>query len=326
MSLNKYEAFLQIVEQGSLTRAAEQLGYTQSGISHMISSLESELGFQLLLRSRAGVRLTDAGEKLLPAVRGMLGYREQLNQIVAAIHGMDAGTVRIGTFTSVAVHWLPEMIKQFQQDYPNIEFDLRNGDYYDVDQWLREGVVDIGFVHMPSAAGYECIPLVRDRLLAILPPEHPLAGAASFPIRAAAREPFISLPESSAQDARQTLDAAGVHPNIKFTTKDDYALISMVEHGLGMSIVPELLLAGGSGRLAALELDPPASRVIGLAVRGGQSVGPATARFVEHIRRWVAARYGAILPYPDGVASGENKLERNEKRKIVKNTENAHNG
>ena len=89
---------------------------------------------------------------------------------------------------------------------------------------------------------------------------------------------------------------------------------------------PELLLAGGSRRLAALELDPPASRVIGLAVRGGQSVGPATARFVEHIRRWVTARYGAPLPDPGGAASGENKPERNEKQIIVKNTENTHNG
>ena len=87
-----------------------------------------------------------------------------------------------------------------------------------------------------------------------------------------------------------------MHTNIKFTTKDDYALISMVEHGLGMSIVPELLLAGGAGRLAALELEPPSSRIIGLAVRGGQSIGPATARFVEHVRRWVAVRYGEMLP------------------------------
>ena len=104
------------------------------------------------------------------------------------------------------------------------------------------------------------------------------------------------LVRAYAQGSKTALDAAGVHPNIKFTTKDDDALITMVEHGLGMSIVPELLLAGGAGRLAALELEPPSSRIIGLAVRGGQSIGPATARFVEHVRRWVAVRYGEMLP------------------------------
>ena len=291
LSISKYEAFVKVVELGSLSKAAEALGYTQSGISHMISSLESELGFSILLRSRAGVLLTDGGERILPVLRSILNSRNQLDQIVASIRGLDAGTVRIGTFTSVAVHWLPEIIKGFQELYPRIEFKLLNGDYYDVEQWLREGSIDIGFVRTPFNYDCYCVPLVEDRLLAILPSEHRLSALERFPISSVLREPFISLPESSAQDAMGVLDAAGVKPNIRFTTKDDYAILAMVRHGLGISIVPELLLTGNREDLAIKELDPPSSRTISLAIRSPESSGPATLKFVEHVRQWVQNRY-----------------------------------
>ena len=108
MNLSKYEALTAVVEQGSLTLAARELGCTQSNLSHSIDSLEKELGFALLLRSRGGVRLTPEGERLMPAVRGLLNSAEQLRQTAASVRGLDSGTVRVGAFTSVAVHWLPD--------------------------------------------------------------------------------------------------------------------------------------------------------------------------------------------------------------------------
>ena len=150
MNLAKYQALLSVVESGSLTAAAAQLGLTQSAVSHSINSLEEELGFAVIKRSRAGVKLTNEGERLLPAVRGLLNSAEQLSQVTAAIRGLDSGLVRIGTFTSVAVHWLPGVLKEFQRDYPRVEFKLLNGDYNDVEQWVRDGSVDIGFVNLPS--------------------------------------------------------------------------------------------------------------------------------------------------------------------------------
>ena len=293
MSFNKYQAFVKTVELGSLSKAGEALGYTQSAVSHMIGSLESELGFSVLNRSRAGVWLTDSGERILPVIRSILDSSSQLDQIVASIRGLDAGTVRIGAFTSVAVHWLPEIIKSFQIQYPRIEFKLLNGDYHDVEQWLHDGLVDIGFVHTSSALNYHCIPLAEDRLLAILPADHRLAGADRFPLAEAARESFISLPDSSAQDAMNALTSAGIKPNIKFTTKDDYAILAMVRHGLGISIVPELLLTGQHSGLSVKELDPPSSRTIRLAVRSMETAGPATLKFVEHICAWVNAHASA---------------------------------
>ena len=292
MKLDKYQVFHTVVEQRSLTLAAASLGCTQSAVSHSLDTLEQELGFPLLRRGRAGVTLTAEGERLLPAVRDLLRSREQLRQTADAIRGLDTGLVRIGAFTSVAVHWLPAVLKEFQADYPNVEFKLLNGDYHDVEQWLSDGSVDIGFVNVPCALDCECITLMEDRLLAILPLGSRFASYPKFPLVECETEPFISLLESSDHDARRALEAAGVQPNVRFYTKDDYAIIAMVEQGLGISIMPELLLKGRNDRLLILPLIPEAKRTIGMAIAASEKAGPATRRFADYVVRYVKANAG----------------------------------
>ncbi|MBP5166188.1 MAG: LysR family transcriptional regulator [Oscillospiraceae bacterium] len=287
MPISKYEAFAKVVELGSLTLAADALSCTQSAVSHCISVLEKECGFSVLIRSRAGVKLTEEGARLLPAVRQILSGMEQFNQISASVRGLDAGSVRVGAFTSVAVHWLPGVIKKFQHDYPDVDLKLLNGDYHDVEQWLAEGSIDIGFVSMPIHLKCECVPLMTDRLFAILPPDHKYAGYPKFPLALCADEPFISLLESSDHDARRALEAAGVKPNIKFSTKDDYAIIAMVEQGLGISIMPELLLKGRHDNIRISELVPEAKRTIGMAVARSGKAAPAVKRFADYVVKWV---------------------------------------
>lgn len=300
MNLQKYQAFMTVVEQGSLTKAAEELGCTQSAVSHSINSLEEELGFALLKRSRAGVKLTGEGERLAPAVRNLLNSAEQLSQTAAAIRGLDAGTVRIGAFTSVAVHWLPPVLKEFQQDYPKVDFRLFNGDYHDVEQWLLDGSIDIGFVNVPCAVDCECVALMEDRLLAILPKGSRFQSYPKFPLVECETEPFISLLQSSDHDARRALEAAGVKPNVRFYTKDDYAIIAMVEQGLGISIMPELLLKGRHDDIQILPLVPEAKRTIGMAIPAGHKAGPATRRFADYVMRYVTELKNSSL---DGLKS-----------------------
>lgn len=280
MNTSKYETFLATIEAGSLTQAAETLGCTQSAVSHSIASLESELGFPLITRSRGGVKLTEEGERLLPAMRSLMASVENLDQTASSIRGLQAGTVRIGAFTSVAVHWLPPILKHFQTDYPNVEFRLLNGDYHDVDHWVQEGNIDLGFINMPTSLDCECIALMEDRLLAIVPEDSRFASYPKFPLIECETEPFISLLESSDHDARRALDSAGVKPNVRFYTKDDYAIIAMVEQGLGISIMPELLLKGRHDRVKVLPLQPEAVRTIGLAIA---SKGPAALKFAEYV-------------------------------------------
>ena len=284
--MNKYEILMKVLECGSLTRAAEEMGCTQSAVSHSLAGLEEELGFSVIKRNRGGIRLTSEGERILPAIREVLMSVEKLNQTASAIRGLDSGTVRIGAFTSVAVHWLPTVLKEFQKDYPNVDFRLLNGDYHDVEEWIRDGSVDIGFINMTSELDCECVALMEDRLMAIIPKDSRFASYPKFPLIECETEPFISLLESSDHDARRALEMAGVKPNVRFYTKDDYAIIAMVEQGLGMSIMPELLLKGRHDDLLVLPLVPEAKRTIGLAIA---STGPATRRFAEYVIKLVGS-------------------------------------
>ncbi len=287
MDTKKLEVFEKIVELSSLSLAAEELGLTQSGVSHILAALEEEFGFALLKRSRVGARLTTEGERLMPFVRDILRSQEQMEEVAAEMRGLAVGKVRIGTFTSVAVHWLPGMLQEFGKLYPQVEFKLFNGDYHDVDRWLTDGSVDLGFITLPTSLRCECIPLREDPLLAVLPEDHPLAEREVCPVREVAEEPFITLLETSDNDSRRALEAAGVRPNVRFTTKDDYAIIAMVRQGLGVSIMPKLLLEGQLDGVAVRPLSPPSSRTLALAVAAGGRAGPATRRFADFAAEWV---------------------------------------
>lgn len=292
MSLQKYEAILRAYELNSLTKAGAELGISQSAVSHMISSVEDSFGFKILRRSRAGVKLTPDGERIIKHIRAVLNEHNALMDAAINIKGLKGGRLRIGSFSSVAVHWLPQLIKEFSGDYPDIELRLLNGDYHDVENWITEGEVDLGFISLPSDIRGKKIALYEDRLLAILPKNHTYAKEKVFPIRAVSSESFISLLQSSDHDARKALKTVGIEPNVKYETKDDYAIIAMVEQGLGISIMPELLLVGFEERnIAKLPLLPPVSRTIGLCITEGDKAGPAALKFSEYVERFIRNNY-----------------------------------
>lgn len=293
LSLKKYEAFVRTAELGSLTKAAQFLGSTQSRISHILSDLEAEYGFTLMERSRGGVTLTEAGAMILPKMQAILQKDRELDALIDDIRTANAGTLRLGAFTSVAVHWLPGMIRAFQAAHPKVELQMFNGDYYDLEQWFRDGTIDLGFVTLPSPEGARTIPLAEDELVAILPKDHRLAALDRIPIEELDGEPFISLLESSAHDIHRALDKAGIHPRIKFTTKDDYAILAMVEQGLGLSIVPRLLLEGRRQNFEIRPLQPGASRIIALAIQAQEQL-PVVEAFAQTARDWLREQNGGL--------------------------------
>ncbi|MBR4940622.1 MAG: LysR family transcriptional regulator [Clostridia bacterium] len=285
MDTKKYKLIVRAVELNSLTLAGQELGLTQSGASRAVAELEKELGFPVLTRNRGGVKLTSSGNIVMPAIRSILAGEEQLEQLSSGILGLERGIISVGTFTSVAVHWLPGIIKAFEEENPGIEFRLLSGDYHDVATWLSDGSVEVGFVsdRIPSNCLYS--PLRDDRLMLVLPKDHDMAQYRRIALKYVEGEDFITLTESSDEDTRRAFEAAGIHPNIKFTTRDDYAIISMVEKGLGLSVMPELLLRGHRDKVAAIPLDPPLKRTIGLALSPGAS--PAAKRFGECVKNWL---------------------------------------
>ncbi len=283
MDIKKYMALVKTVEYGSFTRAAELLNYTQSGISRMIKDIEDEWNVTLLERSKLGVKLTSEGMKLLPYVKSVCSEYEKLHMQVDELNGIQSGLIRIGTFSSVATHWLPNIIKEFQKDYPNIDYELLLGDYTEIETWIADGRVDCGFLCLPTRPEFETIFIERDELMAVIPESHRFSDCESFPVAALCDEPFMMLEKGERTEVSQIFERSGLTPNVRFTTWDDYAVMSMVESGLGISVLPKLILKRMPYRIVAKRLDVPAYRDIGLVLRDRRLASPAVKRFLEYL-------------------------------------------
>ena len=283
MNTHKYEAFIKTVELGSLTKAANYLGYTQSGISHMINALEEELCTTLLLRDRSGVKITPEGTQLLPHIRNICNSYRDLIDKANKLHGLECGMIRIGTFTSIACHWLPVLIKTFQEKHPNIDFELLHGDYSEIENWVNEGRIDFGFLRLPSIAAFENIMLKQDKLMVILPKTHPLAEVDSFPVEKLSEEPFILLEEGTDNGITHIFEENHIIPNVRFKVRDDYTIMSMVESGLGISILPELVLYRNPYHIVMKELNIHAYRKLGIVLKNTKQASTAVKCFLDYI-------------------------------------------
>lgn len=284
MNIQKYMAFVKTVELGSFTKAATTLNYSQSGISRMINNLEKEWGLILLERNRAGLRLTSDGLNVFPLIKKLTEDYLLLQRRLEELSGLQSGVVRIGTFSSVATHWIPKIIKRFQSDYPDIEFELLLGDYKEIEKWIVEGRVDLGFLRLPTLPELETIFLDQDDMLAILPENHPLADQEIFPVATLNNVPFILLEKEGDSDIVEVFKTSGFHPDIRYRTWDDYAVMSLVESGLGISILPKLILHRIPYRVIAKELDIPAYRKIGLAFKNKDTLSLASREFLKYMK------------------------------------------
>jgi len=289
VSLQKYAALLKTVELGSISLAAEQMGYTQSAVSRMILDLEKEWRGELLHRSRTGVALSSAGERILPLVRTIVADWEELNFTVNELHGLHTGLVRVGTFTSVANMWIPSLLVSFQKLYPGIEFALMNSENYsEIEDWIQHGKVDCGFVNLPAVTDLQVSFLKRDTLVAVLPPEHPLAGSEVFPIARLQDEPFIKLKEDTDNELSNFLAHLSRMPKVRYEVNSDHMILSMVESGLGISVMHSLLADMDRYNVVWKRFDLQQHRDIGIATARSAKLSSAAKLFVAHVREQIS--------------------------------------
>lgn len=281
--MNRYLALQKILELGSFTKAAEELGYTQSSISQMVASLESELSIKLLNRSRTGVKLTIEGAELYPFIeRTILQYQAMLEK-ANEIKGLETGIIRVGTISSITCHWMPQLIKGFQELYPNVQFIFHQGDYTSIQEWIKIGAVDFGFITPPAVTGLETLHIKDGEMLAVLPAGHPLASRASLQLRELTDEPYILMEEGHYSEPLNAFHAAGLNPDIKYTIHDDYAIMTMIEAGLGISILAELVLRRTHYNIVSLPIDPPVYRSLAIGYKDKNSLPIASKYFIEYL-------------------------------------------
>lgn len=286
MSLKQYRAFVKICECGSVSKAAQQMKMTQSGVTQLLVGLEKSFGFKLMRRGKNGITLTREGSEIAEYIKSIVVSDDELISKVNELKRYDSGTIRVAAFKSIAVNWMPDIMKKFQKKHPEAKFELVDGCYDDIEQHLQKGDVDAGFVSMPTQVECDCTQLYRDELFAVLPLSHPLAESDCVPACQFGKEAAVSLIDSTDRDARAYLDSQGVEPDIRFKTADDYALLSMVENELGICIAHELVMKNDNHKVVAKKLSPPAFRTIGIAVPNIKNAKPIVVEFIEFLKEW----------------------------------------
>lgn len=286
MSINKYEIFHTVVELGSLTKASESLNISQSGVSHAISGLEKELGFSLLTRNKGGIKLTLNGERMLKYMRDILYLNWKMLQEAGEIKGLEIGSIRIGTFSSVSSVWLPGIIKKFMEQYPHIKVELLEGRQEEISMWINQGLVDLGFLMLPSSE-LEVLPLKRELLYCVLPETHHLSKKNVITLTELVEEKLI-LQNSTLMSIQKVFKINKLSPEIAFHLDDEQAVISMVKNSLGIAILPDIAiqnLPDTMKKIQLVEKEPISS--IGIGTISFKSLPPAAEKFIAVTTLWL---------------------------------------
>jgi DNA-binding transcriptional LysR family regulator len=284
ITLLAYQVFKAVVEQGSFHAAAKLLNQTPSAVSHSISTMEKQLGSRLLIRNKAGVGLTSYGEHLLPYINAVLNSEEGLQQAIAEFNGVQRGSVKLGCFASACVNWVPDIVRSFAQAYPDISIEVYQGTYDDVTAWLKNGVVDLGFLSLSSAGGLPITSLRRDPLVCVGPrdfrKDH---GTAPVSLDELQHYAFVSQRESCDADIQNFISKYSLEVDSNCHVVDDLSTIAMVAAGMGVCIMPQLVMTHTSYPVDIYPIEPCEYRIIGLSVLNPQYMAPAVKVLHQHI-------------------------------------------
>lgn len=294
MDINTYKIFVTVAETNNISYTAELLGYTQSGVSHSMKRLEKELGLQLFIRDRYGVHLTPIGRDFLQKVRALMSENEKLEQFIYNIKGLEVGSLNIGALSSISVNWLPDIINNFNIEHPNITINLKEGGLSDLYNWVSESKVDFAFSSLDikdNNRNLEFLPISSDKYVAILPNEYNTENMNNFPISKFNGENFIIPDLSYDNSIFEILKKENSKPIFRFSSQNDYSIISMVENGLGLSILPELAIKREKDRLKYLPLEPSYNRKLGIYMKKFKDLSPAAKTFIYFVASYFDIPY-----------------------------------
>lgn len=287
LTLLQFEIFEAVVETGSFTKAGELLGLTQSAVSHAVAGLEAELEIILITRNRPGLTMTDAGRILLRHIKEINKNIEQIKQEVAAINKLDTGTIKIGSFLSTSRRLIPGMISNFTKKHPNIQIELYEGSYEEIDDWLANGKIDFGFTIDSNTNRFDDIPLVQDKFIILLPNDHPLQDKKVINVQEVIEEPLIMPSKGWDKKLTTLFSQLGLKPNIRYRMEHATTMLAMVQEGLGYAIIPELSITEKPENVIMADLTPELVRTISIGFRSSSYLSPATQAFINEAKNWV---------------------------------------
>jgi DNA-binding transcriptional LysR family regulator len=294
MELRHLRYFVTLAEELHFGRAAEKLHLSQPPLSMQIKALESEIGTQLLARSRRKVELTPAGAVFLREARDILNRVEQATVAAQRAGRGDTGELSVGFVSIADYNVLPQVLSEFRAHHPGVRLNLREATTDAQLRDLAEQRIDVGFVLAPIQDERLAVrPVLREPLLAALPERHAQAHTrGSLPLARLAASPFILFPRHMApglyDDVVSFCRSAGFSPRVEQEAVQMQTIISLVSAGLGVALIPESMrnLARAGVVYRRLRERSPQTEIL-VAWRKSDSA-PALARFLEYVERVVA--------------------------------------
>ena len=287
METARCKAFIESIEKGSFKAAAEALGYTPSAVSQLVAALEKDLGLNLLIRSRKGVVATEEGKRLAPIARSFLAREKEMYELAAEMQGMSVGDLTIAAYPSVATTWLPEIVRNFQKDYPDIQFNILEGVRQEIFHHLDQHEADMAFLAYAEPMNYEWIPLADEEMIAVIPENHPLAGAEAYPVKEFGEDEVIMTSWGQDAEILEIFRNNHISPQVKYTTYDTPASLALVRMGLGVCICNELAAQYWNDHLVKLPLDPPSRVTFGIAYTSEEHMTVASKKFMDYAVRYL---------------------------------------
>ncbi len=282
------EVFLTIAQTGSFRKAADRLGYTQAGISYIVGAMEESIGLSLFIRERNGVRLSPEGEELYPHFKQLDIWQRQFQEAIDELNGLEKGTVRVQIFDSISIHWIPNILRRFQDDFPRINVELiTEEDSVRAEEMVLNGEVDCGFFLTKVKSKIDYFPLIKEKLVAVVGPDHPLRESKRFPVASLGDYPYVGMKYDAHTGINKIFRKQGIKANTVYRMDNDFAAMSMIEKGLGFGIFPELLLKNVPYNLKRLDFDKPQTRVISIGTANIDTCSKACLKFIEYTRKWV---------------------------------------
>lgn len=265
MDSKKLEILMTAADLGSFTKASEVVGYTQSGLTHMMDALEKEVGFPLLQRNHNGISLTEQGMQLMPAIREFLRANSNLENQIRAIAEQKSEVIRIAAYASIAMHWMPELLYRFKRLCPEVSVDLRMVDHaLEPFELLENGQTDVIFASRQNYNSCDWIPLYNENMYAILPKDYPIGDREHFPLEEFEGKEFLMPYGRFDIDVKAAFKPLGIKLNAKTSRVDDETVIRMVGRGLGVSMMTELMIRGRTDDVLCVPVAPPVIRELGM--------------------------------------------------------------
>ena len=281
MDTERWQILLKAIDRGSLRAAAEEMGFTVSGISRSVATLEKELGFALLHRAKSGVQPTAECRQLLPSVRELLFAQERLEQTAAKVRGADCGTIVIGTAYNCYYEWVTRMMAAFRTRHPGVVIKIVNGTSSELAEMLLDHRTDFCLIsHRDSLPVW--LPIRQDELMVLLPKNHPLADRESFPVESLKTEPFIDSYPGMETDITLIFDKLKARPDARYSTMDITATYAMVSAGLGIRVNNAINHQDGYPGVVERPMNPHQMMEIGLAC--GENLAPAAQAFLDFVK------------------------------------------